>query len=52
MKCPHNDLSCPYVNTSGMTKEKSCEDCEFSLPMAPLPESKEPVFEQEKGVVG
>ena len=48
MKCPHNDLSCPYVNTSGMTKEKSCEDCELSLPMEMPSESETPELIHEK----
>lgn len=28
MKCRYVDFDCPYVNTSGMTRDKECEDCE------------------------
>ena len=30
MKCPYQiKMDCHYVNTSGMTKEKECSNCEF-----------------------
>jgi hypothetical protein len=30
MKCPYvEELECPYVDTSGMTKLKECQDCDY-----------------------
>ena len=29
MKCFYQDTECRYVNTSGMTQDKACEECEL-----------------------
>ena len=35
MKCPFNeDFDCPYVDTSGMTKDWDCDECINNLDYA------------------
>jgi len=29
-KCPYNEFSCLYINTCGMSVEKSCKECDHS----------------------
>lgn len=28
LKCPYNEFSCAYIDTCGMSVEKSCQECE------------------------
>ena len=32
MKCPYANFDCPYVNTSAMTKDVNCEECDHYDP--------------------
>jgi hypothetical protein len=32
MHCVYTDIDCPYVNTSGMDKDKNCNVCEYHAP--------------------
>ena len=31
MICPHINKACPYVNTSGMSKTKECNECKYYI---------------------